>query len=66
LRNVFNSPIEALEYLAMVQSNQEKFPDAIFLDINMPDMDGFGFLDEFSKFHEDIVTRTSIYTHFFK
>jgi CheY-like chemotaxis protein len=59
--NVFNSPIEALEYLAMVQSNQEKFPDAIFLDINMPDMDGFGFLDEFSKFHEDIVTRTSIY-----
>jgi hypothetical protein len=29
--NVFNSPIEALEYLAMVQSNQEKFPDAIFL-----------------------------------
>jgi hypothetical protein len=24
--NVFNSPIEALEYLAMVQSNQEKFP----------------------------------------
>jgi hypothetical protein len=29
-------------------------------------MDGFGFLDEFSKFHEDIVTRTSIYTHFFK
>jgi DNA-binding NarL/FixJ family response regulator len=27
----------------------------------MPDMDGFGFLDEFSKFHEDIVTRTSIY-----
>jgi DNA-binding NarL/FixJ family response regulator len=26
----------------------------------MPDMDGFGFLDEF-KFHEDIVTRTSIY-----
>jgi cytochrome oxidase assembly protein ShyY1 len=24
-------------------------------------MDGFGFLDEFSKFHEDIVTRTSIY-----
>jgi CheY-like chemotaxis protein len=26
----------------------------------MPDMDGFGFLDEFSKF-QDIVTRTSIY-----
>jgi hypothetical protein len=44
--NVFNSPIEALEYLAMVQSNQEKFPDAIFLT-SIPDMDGFGFLDEY-------------------
>jgi CheY-like chemotaxis protein len=59
--NVFDSPIEALEYLAMLQSNQEKFPDAIFLDINMPDMDGFGFLDEYSKFPEGIINKTSVF-----
>jgi len=59
--NVFKSPIEALEYLAKLQSNQEEFPDAIFLDINMPDMDGFGFLDEFSKFPEEIIKRTSVF-----
>jgi CheY-like chemotaxis protein len=41
--NVFNSPIEALEYLAILQSNQENFLMP-FSDINMPDMDGFGFL----------------------
>jgi hypothetical protein len=29
--NVFNSPIEALEYLAMVQSNQENFLMPFFL-----------------------------------
>jgi DNA-binding NarL/FixJ family response regulator len=59
--SVFNSPIEALEYLGDLQSNQQEFPGAIFLDINMPDMDGFGFLDEYSKFSEDIIMRTSIF-----
>jgi hypothetical protein len=32
----------------------------------MPDMDGFGFLDEYSKFPEDIVTKLPFYAHFFK
>jgi CheY-like chemotaxis protein len=59
--NVFNSPIEALEYLVILQTNQEKFPDAIFLDINMSEMDGFGFLDEYSKFPEGIINGTSIF-----
>jgi CheY-like chemotaxis protein len=59
--NVFTSPIEALVYLRTMQSKQEEFPDAIFLDINMPEMNGFGFLDEFSKFPEEIIKRTSIF-----
>jgi response regulator of citrate/malate metabolism len=59
--NIFNSPIEALEYIGMLQSNHEKFPDVIFLDINMPDMDGFGFLDEFSKFSENLIKETSVF-----
>tara|TARA_R110002124_G_scaffold287038_1_gene470008 strand:+ start:3023 stop:3424 length:402 start_codon:yes stop_codon:yes gene_type:complete len=59
--NVFTSPIEALVYLRTMQSKQEEFSDAIFLDINMPEMNGFGFLDEFSKFPEEIIKRTSIF-----
>jgi len=59
--NVFNSPIEALEYLEILQNTGEKFPEAIFLDINMPEMSGFSFLDEFSKFSAAIVARTSVF-----
>lgn len=59
--DVFTSPIEALEYLETKQSNHEEFPDFIFLDIRMPEMDGFGFLDAYSKFHEDVIMNTYIF-----
>lgn len=40
-----HSGMEALEYLKNYQENG--LPDVIFLDINMPIMSGFDFLDEF-------------------
>jgi CheY-like chemotaxis protein len=36
---------EALEYLL----SSTEFPDVILLDINMPRMDGFSFLEEYQK-----------------
>lgn len=39
----FNNGQEALDFLL---SRPEEKPDLIFLDLNMPIMDGWGFLDE--------------------
>ena len=45
-----NSGKSALEYLEDNKSSNNKLPDLIFLDINMPIVDGFVFLYEFEKF----------------
>ncbi|HNP49825.1 MAG TPA: response regulator [Bacteroidia bacterium] len=55
------SAIDALEYLNPIKDDPEKFPELIFLDIRMPLMDGFGFLDEFRNFPDGIKTSCIIY-----
>jgi two-component system, NarL family, nitrate/nitrite response regulator NarL len=45
--SAFLSPQEALDYL--VKANPEQLPELIFLDLNMPIMDGFAVLDEMSS-----------------
>ncbi len=50
----FLSAKEGLEYLKANENNTEKLPSIIFLDIIMPKMDGFAFLDEFDKMNDTI------------
>jgi len=45
-----SSAIEALDYLRTIRDDFEQFPDLIFLDVAMPIMDGFGFLNEIVNF----------------
>ncbi|MFB9055571.1 response regulator [Mariniflexile ostreae] len=52
-----SSPIEALEYL---KNKEDQYPELIFLDIKMPEMDGFGFLEIFGKFMEEKKINTHI------
>ncbi len=46
---------EAINYFKQMHNSPEGLPELIFLDINMPFMDGWQFLDEFIKipFHSD-------------
>ncbi|GAB4465072.1 MAG: response regulator [Thermoflexibacter sp.] len=55
-----NSGKSALQYLEAEQNNDINLPDLIFLDINMPIVDGFVFLYEFEKFPDNIKKKCKI------
>jgi len=46
---IFHNGEEALTNLTSIIEAGEKLPDMILLDLNMPIMDGWQFLDEFTK-----------------
>lgn len=54
----------AIEFLKNMEklsdSGKNVLPDLIFLDIDMPLMDGFQFLDEFEKLEDDTKSRCSV------
>ena len=64
----FTSPIEALQYFERLgRSVDPVFPDAIFLDINMPEIDGWQFIQRYQQMaiRESpviIMLTTSVYT----
>lgn len=49
---VKKSAMSGLEYLETFQENPEDLPQLIFLDINMPELSGFDFLDRYEKLPE--------------
>ena len=57
---VRNSGKAALDYLRENQTNPERVPNIIFLDINMPVVDGFVFLYEFDKFSQSLKDKAKI------
>lgn len=57
---VFQTGQDALEYLSSNQGDRTKLPEIVFLDINMPIMDGFQFLEDFEKFSENVLDKCKI------
>lgn len=45
----FEQARAALDYLRTTDPSSEAYPDLLFLDINMPEINGWQFLDEFAR-----------------
>lgn len=52
---------EALDQLIANQHNVEALPDVILLDLNMPFMDGWQFLDRFQEISDLLQKQISVY-----
>ena len=55
---LYKSASEALNWLRKL--NGDPAPDVIFLDLNMPEVDGFAFLKSFSELPAKVVSKSRI------
>lgn len=57
----FKNGEEAIKYIQENINNPEDLPELILLDINMPVLDGWGFLNEFKKINTLLKNKITIY-----
>jgi CheY-like chemotaxis protein len=56
---VFDSAIKALTHIR--DNGADSVPEIVILDVKMPDMDGFEFLDEYEKLLDELNKKSSVY-----
>jgi CheY-like chemotaxis protein len=52
---------KAIQYLTDNKKNNEKIPDVLFLDVNMPIMDGWMFIEEYARVKMDITKKILVF-----
>lgn len=58
---VFENGEKAINHITPIIKNNDQLPDVILLDLNMPVMDGWEFLDEFVKIKPQLSKKIQIY-----
>ena len=58
---VYNNGEEAFSALSEMVAREQSLPEVIFLDLNMPIMNGWEFLDEFLKLPPETLQHVSMY-----
>lgn len=58
---IYDKARGAVDYLLQHKSSQEHLPDVILLDIYMPELDGWGFLQEFGLIKDQLEKKVNIY-----
>lgn len=59
--NVYDNGQEAYEYLRAHRNDPNQLPDVILLDLSMPILDGWGFLDRFNSLKLSRDKRIEVY-----
>lgn len=58
----YTNPRLALNYFEkLIKESKSDIPEVVFLDINMPFMSGFDFLEEFKKFPKEVTGEVKFY-----
>lgn len=61
LIKVFGNGLDAINFLKENRYNVDVLPEIIFLDLSMPIMNGWQFLEEFTKLNPSIGKKITIY-----
>lgn len=59
--SVFKNGKVALDFIEMNRGNEEELPEIILLDLSMPVMDGWQFLEKYSQLDPALAKKISIY-----
>ncbi|WP_321826523.1 response regulator [Maribacter dokdonensis] len=57
----FTDGAEAMTFLKANINNDQELPDVIFLDINMPVMDGYGFMQQYESLIPNLAKKITVY-----